>query len=358
MRKGILFIPLSTNADSMKNIINIVFCDQYCEEKKLPKVDKITFLSTLDKNSTINCDGEKITPNEFVCRIQEALDGDCVEIRQRTIVNYTRDIPNAIMDGIREVGKENIIIDLTCGQKNITGSLYTTASISRIKNMIYVEVLMVDKVYPKLNRKEYPGIKNKFKLTMFESMNEIENLASLNEVDFIFYKQDVQSIRVTINHPKIEMYCSQLDNAIKKYFSDDILDLRDAVRDFGLINEELIPLVAEKLHDEFSSAGIKLKAFKSARSMDTIREIQMLYQAKDANTKEYYPMLHAFFDKVPVLYEMFEILRIYRNRVSHNAESKFLREEVKYLLDTILLIFKGFIENDYYRKFWTEDNNE
>ena len=40
-RKGILFIPLSYNADSMKNIINIVFCNQYCSDNKLPYVEKI-----------------------------------------------------------------------------------------------------------------------------------------------------------------------------------------------------------------------------------------------------------------------------------------------------------------------------
>ena len=63
-RKGILFIPLSYNADSMKNIINIVFCNQYCKANKLPYVDKINFLATTEFTSDIMYQGKRITGND------------------------------------------------------------------------------------------------------------------------------------------------------------------------------------------------------------------------------------------------------------------------------------------------------
>ena len=82
-RKGILFIPLSYNADSMKNVINIVFCDQYCSDNKLPYVDKISFLATSELDSYVMCHGERKTASEFCQLIREEIGDDSVEIRQR-----------------------------------------------------------------------------------------------------------------------------------------------------------------------------------------------------------------------------------------------------------------------------------
>lgn len=351
-RKGILFLPLSYNADSMRNIINIVFCDEYCMASGLPLVDKITFLATTEFDSQIDYEGQKITGNEFCQKIRMEIGNDCVEIRQRVVISYAKDIPKVIMDGVREVGKENIIIDLTCGKKDITGSLYTTASIGQIHNMIYVDVPRINGVFPKLERNDYEGIKDKFRMTRYESLDEIENLASLNEMDFIFYKKNIQEIKQAIDSPKIESYCSQIGHVVEEYFSGNEDNYRNAIRTLGLISEEVVSSLGSELYEEFSDLG--LKKYNAKRSLDTIRELEEIYQRKEtpAETRK---KMDPIFSKMPAIFEVFEMIRIYRNRASHYDEFNYKKEEVKLLIDMMLLLFSSMMENGLAERIWADE---
>lgn len=352
-RKGILFIPLSYNADSMRNIINIVFCDEYCKSSDLPFVDKITFLSTSGFDSPILYQGEKLTGYEFCQKISSEIGNDCSETRQRIIVSYAKDIPLVIMDGVREVGKENIIIDLTCGKKDITGSLYTTASISQIHNMIYIEVPRIDGYFPKLERDNYQEIKDKFHMTRYESLNEIENLASLNGMDFIFYKKNIQEIKQNINSPKIESYCSQIEHVVEEYFSNNKDNYRNAIRTMGLISEEIVNSLGFELYNEFSD--LVPNKYNAKRSLDTIRELEDIYLRKET-PKEIRERMDSIFSKMPAIFEMVEILRIYRNRASHYDNFVYAKEEVKLLIDMLLLIFNDLIDVGLATKLWEQEN--
>ena len=348
MRKGILFIPISYNADSMQNIINILFCDELCREKNLPLVDKITFLVTADFSSTIVFRKEEIPVSAFLDHIRNELKGDCVEIRQRMISNYAKDIPRVIMDGIKEAGKDAIIIDLTCGKKDITGSLYTTASISQIRNMVYIDVPRFNGVFPEFTR-DYASMKGKFTLTRYESMDEIENLASLNEMGFIYYKKNIQEIRPAIPDSKVELYCDQIERAVEKYFSEKDSGYRDAIRELGLINEELMPALGKALHEKYAYLG--LKPFKPERSMDTIRELEGRFLAKGTKPEEL-QALREVFDRNPAIFEMLEILRIYRNRSSHDGGFLYKKEDVKLLIDILMLIFGSLMETGLADDIW------
>ena len=359
MRKGILYIPLSYNADSMTNIINILFCNECCKKFKLPFVDKITFLSVKEEfTQIINYKGEDIVANDFCQKIKMILGEDCVEIRQRVISEYAKDIPKVIMDGVREVGRENIIIDLTCGKKDITGSLYTTASICQIKNMVYIQVPRIDKEFPSLDRNNYPDMENKFTLQRFESLDDIKNLASLNEMDFIYYKKSVQEILQAVNSPKIESYCTQINHIIEEYFSENPDNYRNAIREIGLINEELTNSIGARLYELFSDIGIK--KYNEKRSLDTIREIEAKYQEKnlEKNDPDTYNALNEKLKESPALFEMLEMLRIYRNRASHYRDHEFSREDVRMLLDILLRIFDAMISVGLAADIWGENNNE
>lgn len=354
-RKGILYIPLSYNADSMKNIINIVFCNQYCSLNKLPFVDKINFLATSEFTSEIMYQGNKITGNDFCQLIRREIGDDCVEIRQRVVSSYARDIPKVIMDGVKEVGKDNIIIDLTCGKKDITGSLYMTASIGQISNMIYVEVPRVGGVFPVFNKNDYESMISKFNLTRYESLDEIEKIASLNGMDFIYYKKNIQEIRQSINSFKVESFCAQLEHVAEEYFSANEDNYRNAIRTLGLINEDVVNSVAIELYDRYESLG--LKKYNPKRSINTIAELEVIYQKKET-PKEVRELLDPFFSKLSTPYELFETIRIYRNRASHYLEYKYKREEVKLLIDMIMLIFNGLIESGIAKAIWADDNEE
>ena len=311
-RKGILFLPLSYNAESMKNILNIVFCDALCKEHGLPLVDKVTFFATEDTNTTILYEKQHISPNEFIQSIKKEFGDVCLETRERSVNNYAKDIPTVIMDGVREVGKENIIIDLTCGKKDITGSLYTTASIAQIQNMIYVEVPRINGEFPKLNRNNYEDIRDKFSLIRYEFLNEIENLASLNEMDFIFYKKNIQEMMQSISSIKIEAYCSQINHVVAEYFMGQPANFKNAVREIGLICEEIVNILGRELENKYEYILGKKKS-ESGRSLDVLRRLEWIYQSKDTQ-EEIRNQLEEVFIHMPAMFEMFEMVRIYRNR--------------------------------------------
>lgn len=354
-RKGILFIPLSYNADSMKNIINIVFCNEYCSANKLPYVDKINFLATTEFDSNLMYQGKKITGSAFCQIIRQEIGDDCVEIRQRVVSSYARDIPKVIMDGVKEVGKENIIIDLTCGKKDITGSLYTTASIGQISNMIYVEVPRIDGVFPVFDRNDYEYMLGKFFMTRYESLDEIEKIASMNGMDFIFYKKNIQEIRQSISSLKIESFCNQLEHVVEQYFSENENNYRNAIRTLGLINEDIINSIAIELYSQYESLG--LKAYNPKKSLNTVAELELIYQQKET-PDEKKQLLDPFFSKIPTAYELFETIRIYRNRASHYIDYKYKREEVKLLIDMVMLIFNGLIESGMASTIWADEIDE
>ena len=354
-RKGILFIPLSYNADSMKNIINIVFCNQYCIDNQLPYVDKINFLATVDFASDIMYQGKKITGNDFCQLIRQELGADCVEIRQRIVSSYAKDIPRVIMDGVREVGKENIIIDLTCGKKDITGSLYMTASIGNISNMIYVEVFRVNDRFPVFDRNDYDDMLGNFNVMRYESLDEVEKIASLNGMDFIFYKKNIQEIRQSISSLKIKLFCVQLDYVVEEYFSGNESNYRNAIRTLGLINEEVINSIMVELHR--SCAELKSKEYNPKKSLNTLAELAKGYPKKYIQDKER-QLPDLLFSKLPTVYELFETVRIYRNRASHYLEYQYKREEVKLLIDMIILMFNGLIESGIANQIWVDEIDE
>ena len=154
-------MPLSTNADSMMNILNIIFCRECSEKYNLPAVNKITLLDSSAQSSEIILNGEMVDEWQLLAAIRDMLGDSCIEIRHSIITSYAKDIPRVIMSGVKEVGKENIIIDLTCGKKDITGSLYTTASIGQIEHMIYVEVPRIKGVFPKFDRNDYETMRDR-----------------------------------------------------------------------------------------------------------------------------------------------------------------------------------------------------
>lgn len=316
-------------------------------------VDKITFLYTSEFNTQIKLENEMISASTFCQMVREELENNCIETRQRVVVSYARDIPRVIMDGVREVGKENIIIDLTCGKKDITGSLYTAASISQIHNMIYIEVPRINGGFPKLNRESFQDMKDKFKLTRYESLDEIQKLASLNEMDFIFYKKNVQELRQRIANSKLESYCAQIGHVIEEYFSTNIENYRNAIRELGLINEEIMSVVGRELYDQYGDF-LNGKKYNDKRSLDTIRNLEEVYQSKNTppETKE---SLENVFGKTPAMFEMMETFRIYRNKASHYRNHIFSREEVKLLMDMMLLLLNNIIESGIANRIWKNE---
>lgn len=186
---GLLIIPSNKNGNALKNILSIIFNEQSKKFHNLPYVNKIIFLET-DDLKEIQLNGKTYPISIFYENILNFLNLTKVELRRKKIMNYSTEIPNIIVSAICEVGKNNIILDLTNGKRDITGSLYTSANICEIENMIYIEVYRKNEGmgFYDLSTDDN-DINKKYHLTKFRPLEEIENLASLNFMEFIAYKK-------------------------------------------------------------------------------------------------------------------------------------------------------------------------
>lgn len=398
MSKGLLIIPSSTNGNSLLNVLVAIVSECGRKITKLPEIDAILFLETSNmKKITITDD--KSTAYELGVayrQIQEILDLNDIEIRYKKIQSEAEQIPEIIGDAIREIGlKDKIIIDLTTGKKEMTGSLYTAGTLSGINNMVYVDVFKTTSgEFYKLWREN--SIAEKFQLRKFQPLKELKTLAFSNDIEFVFYKENINSITKHENDV-FNSLCDYFSNAVKFYFSNDKKseeeNLATCVRNIGLFNEKLIGILYgyfEKVFDETKGdIGIFNKGknlrdktptgilfmndlYKHELHYKSPNPIEQKYMAKspfqfkphtEANSEEYkqflkntYDKIKIIFDKMPTLYYYLMSIKDYRNKKSHASSSYELnRNETKLLLDINFYLLKNISQDDVYQALFCEE---
>lgn len=346
---GLLLIPSNKNGNAIKNILSIVFNKCSIEYNNLPFIDKITFLET-DDLKEIQLDGETYSAHIFYEKVLTALNLNEIELRRKKIHNYATDIPNTIVSAIHEVGKNNIVLDLTNGKRDITGSIYTVASICEIENMIYIEVYRQNngKDFYELSTNDIT-INNKYHLTKFKPLDEMENLASLNFMEFIAYKKNIANIKYENNCQKLELYCEHLNNAIEFYFQSKT---DQCIRNIGIVNEELVGLISKILAEKYNSITkiIEKHGNSTKRSSNIFYYIDICNDAyinlcgRKSLTKEEMEariQLSEVFSYIPTLSHLLTSIKNYRNQVSHGLNNHLHKEDAKIVIDFILKILNG-----------------
>ncbi len=119
-----------------------------------------------------------------------------------------------------------------------------------------------------------------------------------------------------------------------------------------LISEDVARDVGKELFDEYGDLLDK-KQFNPSRSLDTIRDLEMIFLKKETK-EDVKERLSAVFSHIPAMFEMMETFRIYRNRASHDIQFAFGREDVKLLLDMMLVLINSLIECGIGRKIWED----
>ena len=127
-----------------------------------------------------------------------------MEVRVKEMVDYVKDIPEILMSAINETGDQNLVVlDLTNGTKEITGTLYTAGTICGIKQMIYVQVKRnKDGKFYQLCEEE--DKLNLFELTTFKALENIQLLSKLlyySKRDPLFEQLSIE----LINSPKFQL---------------------------------------------------------------------------------------------------------------------------------------------------------
>ena len=325
-------------------------------------------------------------------QIQEKLGLDSIEIRYKKIQSEAEQIPDIIGDAIREIGlKEKIIIDLTTGKKEMTGSLYTAGTLSGIDNMVYVDVKKNKESGKFYSLWKKGPIDGAFQLRKFQPLKELKTLAFSNDIEFVFYKENINSIN---NHNDVVLnkLIEYFSNAVRFYFSNDKKgekeNLSSCVRNIGMFNEKLIGIIYayfEKVFEETKGDVGSISKEKSETigilMMQDIYEYVNRPKGRGPMRKQYtaqapfkynktdvklpecqqfldetYQKIKVIFDKMPTLYYYLEILRTYRNRKSHAGNSYDVdRIETKLLLDINYFLLKSISQNDVYQALFCEE---
>ena len=337
MAQGLLLIPISTNGASMRNVLNVLYSCRVQEKYGLPRFGIVTFLVTPDVK-TVKLDGESLP---YFATCQKLVSGlsPAIEIRCKPIANYAEDIPSTILSAVKENGKSLLIMDLTSGKKDITGMLYTAACISEISNMVYVDVTRNQETgeFRSLSFGDRDILDN-VRITKSQTISEIENLASLNGMDFIIYRK---SIEETIPDAQ-ERRKSMFRHAVESYFRKQY---RECIREVGLINEEVVQEVADRLQPLHDTLHEKHKGRYG--KLTAIRNLQEDYEKLSNPRTESVEAVIAgslkrFFDNFPALFEMLSALTNFRNNVSHSrANFEPERGDAKLAMDMMLHVLAG-----------------
>lgn len=349
---GLLIIPSNKNGNALKNILSIIFNEQSKKFHNLPYVNKIIFLET-DDLKEIQLDGKTYPISIFYENILNFLNLTKVELRRKKILNYSTEIPNIIVSAICEVGKNNIILDLTNGKRDITGSLYTSANICEIENMIYIEVYRKNEGmgFYDLSTDDN-DINKKYHLTKFRPLEEIENLASLNFMEFIAYKKNISDIKNSSICQKLDLYCNYLNNAVEYYFQPKSDSIYQCIRSIGIINEDLIGLINMNLLKRFESVIKTIeKHGKSTKDksnnfyyIDICNDAYIKLHGKNLTKEEdekTFSKLSEVFLYIPTLSYLLASIKTYRNQASHGLDDCLHKEDAKIVIDFILKILNG-----------------
>ena len=334
-------MPLSANGGSMRNILEILYSPLIREAYNLPPVNTICFLKS-SEITTITFDGEEHPFYTAIGKLVEQLDQDA-QFRVVPIREYAGDVPKVILDAAKEVGKANLILDLTAGEKDITGSLYTSACLAEIENTIYVDVRRdpVSRTFYTVQRSD-KNILDKVSIIKFKSINEIERLASLNMKDFIFYKKYLESVIPD----RDESTLLHFQNAIASYFKRDQDAYRNCIRDIGLINEQTLKRIADYLRTRCTpcvksdKADLILLYSAQQRYEEIVRRSSSTFDDSAQRT------LVSFFSHFPACFEMISMIRNYRNMASHNKGFTPCKDDAKLVIDTMLRICKSLSETE------------
>lgn len=359
---GILIMPSSKNGGVIKNILSIVFNEISRKENQLPYIDRIVFLENEDIG-TIKVKENDYLPCVAYKNIIDDLKLDDIEIRCKVIKDYKKDIPKVIFNAIKEVGKEKIILDLTSGRKDITGSLYTAASICEINNMIYVEVFKKDNTHKFYELfKDDCNIQSKYRLTKFQTIDEIEHLASLNCIEFIMYRKSIDEILLQCQNRDLELYCTHLNNAIQSYFQFNEDSILQCIRGIGVINEKLIGIIGNGMQEKFKSMKLdeNLKP-KEKRSIKYIELYNLKYDRLSANKNrndtenEQLENLQKIFSYVPTLYYSIRLIQSYRNHASHEINGSLNKEDAKIVIDSMIKILNGLNSSNFLKEIFRNE---
>jgi hypothetical protein len=184
----------------------------YAVKNKVGLVDVIHIFDTLDSEK----EAAKIHRDR---QLRELLKST-LSIRTSIVddTNLQDVIPNDIAGLIREFGLDNIIIDLTNGQKITASVLYAVSTISRLANIYTLELF--DRTLLDKPLREWPT--NSWHYAKIESLKEILNITQSSYVELIYYRDRITSLVAELEKKNSELASEtrdRLEQSLVDYFT-------------------------------------------------------------------------------------------------------------------------------------------
>jgi len=350
-KNGVLIIPSNKNGDTLLNILSIIFDKATKEKYEFPNISKITFLeadSPEESDNKIILRGKEYSQFDAYRKMINMLGLRGMEVRVKEMVDYVKDIPEILMSAIIETGDQNLVVlDLTNGTKEITGTLYTAGTICGIKQMIYVQVKRnKDGKFYQLCEEE--DKLNLFDLTTFKALEDIQLLASMNGMEFVMYKKKIEALRDNRQTRSWDEICKLLDDAVNYYFGANDSDAVHAIQSIGVLNEKIIGIVLKQFlvmshenNDTTQNQRMKLDDLRVYERWYHNQTQKIRSESATDEEREKWERYGMLFQHIPNLYDLVNAERVYRNLVSHVIEPNLGKEDAKLAIIIMMRIIDG-----------------
>lgn len=206
-------------------------------------VDVIYIFDTLES--------EKIAiESSRTSKIREIL-GKNVEIRTRRVgeSDLQTIIPSSMSKLLQEFKPEDIIVDLTNGQKITASVLYSVAAIARVKQIYSLEM----KINPRTLSKEtrLPDLTHlkDWDYVSIEPLREIHHIARSSQVELVYYRDRINDACESISKKNATLakdFQRSLHNVLVHYFAvtandglDSLERLEDCIAGLGKVCESI-----------------------------------------------------------------------------------------------------------------------
>jgi len=313
-----LIIPANMKMESFENILH-VYSDCY---------GNFESILLLDSKET----DENINRNIRSALIREIFGGE-IEIREKKLYqNIHLLLPDILVKCLKQFSKNEIVVDLTNGTKEISSVLYMAASLSKIENIIYVTVKSdKDNNFVKLkeiseNKKQYYIVKK------FEPIQDIVTLGKNNYFDLLFYQDMMNAILESFSEKyqnDIIGWKLNIINGLENYFSGK-KKYRNAIQNFGLFLEGYSALVLNKLK--------QFPEYKDSKSLTDVFSKYFDEIRKNHQKRNFFNDERDYNFSTDTL---FKIAREYRNAASHENPLEFDELDVQIcILITFLILRK------------------
>jgi hypothetical protein len=282
--------------------------------------------------------------------------GPQLEIRSSLVDedNLQTQIPNKMSQILETFSIDQILVDLTNGQKFVISVLYATASISRIKR-IYSLLPKVD--FSKLDHSQLKNLQagEDYEYIRLEPLLDIQNVARSSFLELVYYRDEIEAVvralekqdrdfaddaRRVLMHGLSDYFSAagdqNVDTATEKYTT--------CVASLGKLCEEL----AERLYAYFHEVG-KARELPRPGFNAYVREIgKTLEKVRNIRPPKSLDQVEERLKRIVIADGLLDMTKMYRNLSSHPKRLLYSsdRYDAKLNLDATLLFLRRLSETD------------